>query len=198
MPTRGQLGALEAFVTKGDPVPVKADVVLDSAGSPTWSLSTRALKPGGRLVTCGGTGGVSIELNLARLFLSQQEVIGSTMGTFREFDEVTALVSTGLPVVVDSVYELDQYPSAAEAARVGGSVRQGRAQALTVGVPAVWPVGQSVSRIQGPARRYRGRAAPGRRLQQWPNGQSALGVSRRLSGGVAGRRGRCADLYAAG
>jgi len=109
-----ELGAQEAFVTKGDPVPIKADVVLDSAGSPTWSLSTRALKPGGRLVTCGGTGGVGVELNLARLFLSQQEVIGSTMGTFREFDEVTALVAGGLPVVVDSVYDLDEYPSALE------------------------------------------------------------------------------------
>jgi zinc-binding alcohol dehydrogenase/oxidoreductase len=107
-----ELGAVEAFVSQGEPVPLKADVVLDSAGSPTWSLSTRALKPGGRLVTCGGTGGVTVEVNLARLFLSQQEVIGSTMGTFREFDEVTALVATGLPVVVDSVYDLEDYPTA--------------------------------------------------------------------------------------
>ena len=107
-----ELGALEAFVTQGEPVPLKADVVVDSAGSPTWSLSMRALKPGGRLVTCGGTGGVGVEVNLARLFLSQHEVIGSTMGTFREFDEVTALVATGLPVVVDSVYGLEDYPSA--------------------------------------------------------------------------------------
>jgi zinc-binding alcohol dehydrogenase/oxidoreductase len=109
-----ELGALEAFVTDGDPVPIKADVVLDSAGRPTWSLSTRALKPGGRLVTCGGTGGVGVEVNLARLFLSQQEVIGSTMGTFKEFDELTALVAGGLPVVVDSVYDFEDYPSALE------------------------------------------------------------------------------------
>jgi zinc-binding alcohol dehydrogenase/oxidoreductase len=108
------LGAVEAFVSLGEPVPVKADVVIDSAGTPTWSLSMRALRPGGRLVTCGGTGGVGVELNLARLFLSQQEVIGSTMGTFREFDEVTALVASGLAVVVDSVYDLDDYPSALE------------------------------------------------------------------------------------
>jgi zinc-binding alcohol dehydrogenase/oxidoreductase len=108
------LGAVEAFVTQGEPVPVKADVVLDSAGSPTWSLSVRALKPGGRLVTCGGTGGVGVEVNLARLFLSQHEVIGSTMGTFKEFDEVTALVATGVPVVVDSVYDLEEYPAALE------------------------------------------------------------------------------------
>lgn len=115
-----QLGALDAFVSGGDPVPVKADVVLDSAGSPTWSLSMRALSPGGRLVTCGGTGGVTVEVNLARLFLSQHEVIGSTMGTFREFDEVTALVADGLPVVVDSVHDLQDYPAALERLESGG------------------------------------------------------------------------------
>jgi zinc-binding alcohol dehydrogenase/oxidoreductase len=106
------LGAVDAFVSRGDPVPVKADVVLDSAGSPTWSLSMRALKPGGRLVICGGTGGVGVEVNLARLFLSHHEVIGSTMGTFREFDEVTALVAAGVPTVVDSVFDLEDYPLA--------------------------------------------------------------------------------------
>jgi zinc-binding alcohol dehydrogenase/oxidoreductase len=106
------LGAVDAFVSDGQPVPVKADVVLDSAGSPTWSLSMRALKPGGRLVTCGGTGGVEVELNLARLFLSQHEVIGSTMGTFREFEGVTGLVANGVPVVVDNVFDLEDYPSA--------------------------------------------------------------------------------------
>jgi zinc-binding alcohol dehydrogenase/oxidoreductase len=108
------LGAVDAFVSRGDPVPVKADVVLDSAGSPTWSLSMRALNPGGRLVTCGGTGGVEVDVNLARLFLSQHEVIGSTMGTFREFDEVTGLVADGLPTVVDHVYALEDYPAALE------------------------------------------------------------------------------------
>ena len=38
--------------------------------------------------------------------------IGSTMGTFREFDELTALVASGLPVAVDSVHELADYPAA--------------------------------------------------------------------------------------
>ena len=90
-----------------------------------------SLRPGGRLVTCGGTGGVDVELNLPRLFLSQHEVIGSTMGTFKEFDELTALVAGGLPVVVDSVYDMADYPCRAGAPGVGGAVRQGRPQALT-------------------------------------------------------------------
>jgi zinc-binding alcohol dehydrogenase/oxidoreductase len=48
------------------------------------------------------------------LFLRQHEVIGSTMGTFKEFDELTALVASGLPVVVDGVYDMADYPAALE------------------------------------------------------------------------------------
>ncbi|MGC8627015.1 MAG: alcohol dehydrogenase catalytic domain-containing protein [Acidimicrobiales bacterium] len=115
------LGALDAFATDGDGAfPVKADVVLDCMGVPTWERSVRSLRPGGRLVTCGATGGGNAELNLARLFFGQHEVIGSTMGTFREFAEMTSLVPNGLPVVVDSVFELDQYPEALRRLRSGG------------------------------------------------------------------------------
>ena len=114
-----ELGAIDAFTSQGEPVPVKADVVVDSAGGPTWALSTRALRPGGRLVTCGATGGGAVELSLPRLFLGHHEVIGSTMGTFREFAELTALVSMGLPVIVDSAYDQSGYLSALERLRSG-------------------------------------------------------------------------------
>ena len=104
-------GRWRAF-TSGDRLPVKADVVVDSAGAPTWAAAMGALRPGGRLVTCGGTGGAKVELNLPKLFFGQFEVIGSTMGTFREFDELSRLVADGLPVVVDRTYPWDEYPAA--------------------------------------------------------------------------------------
>jgi zinc-binding alcohol dehydrogenase/oxidoreductase len=106
-----ELGALGAFPSD-EKVPVKADVVVDTVGSPTWAFSMGALVPGGRLVTCGGTGGGRVEVSLPRLFFGQHEIMGSTMGTFREFDELTRLVATGLPVQVDSVYPLADYPFA--------------------------------------------------------------------------------------
>jgi NADPH:quinone reductase-like Zn-dependent oxidoreductase len=118
-----ELGAAEAFAT-GGPVPVKADVVVDSSGSATWAASVRSLARGGRLVLCGATGGARVELDLARLFYSQQEVIGSTMGTYREFAEVTKLVADGLPVVVDSVHRLADYPSALD--RLGAGDQFGK------------------------------------------------------------------------
>ena len=112
------LGAAGAFPS-GEKLPVQCDVVVDSTGEPTWASSFGALKKGGRLVICGGTGGNRVELRLPRLFFGQYELIGSTMGTFSEFDELTRLVAGGLPVVVDSTYPLDGYPIALARLRSG-------------------------------------------------------------------------------
>ncbi len=55
-----------------------------------------------------------MEIDLPRLFFKQIEVIGSSMGSYEEFDTVTRLVAAGLPVVVDSEVPLADYPSALE------------------------------------------------------------------------------------
>jgi D-arabinose 1-dehydrogenase-like Zn-dependent alcohol dehydrogenase len=72
----------------------------------------RSLKAGGRMVVCGGTSGPKVELNLPRLFFKQFEIIGSSMGSYQEFDQVTRLVAQGLPVQVDGVHDLAEYPQA--------------------------------------------------------------------------------------
>src|SRR4029453_7902685 len=95
-----------------EPWPVKVDVVIESVGPATWDRSVRALKAGGRLVVCGGTSGPQVELNLPRLFFKQFEIIGSSMGSYQEFAEVTALMAQGLEVRVDEVVELSDYPDA--------------------------------------------------------------------------------------
>ena len=81
-----------------------------ASGPATWERSIRALAAGGRLVVCGGTSGQKVELDLPRLFFKQIEVIGSTMGGYGEFAEVTRLVEQGLPVSVDSTFGLDVVP----------------------------------------------------------------------------------------
>jgi NADPH:quinone reductase-like Zn-dependent oxidoreductase len=110
-----ELGAVAAF-DSGEEVPIKAGVVFENVGAATWDRSLRALAPGGRLVTCGGTAGSKVELSLPRLFFKQHEIIGSTMGSYAEFDQVTRLVAGGnVPVVVDEVLDgLDQFPKALE------------------------------------------------------------------------------------
>ncbi|MFL6204770.1 MAG: zinc-binding dehydrogenase [Acidimicrobiales bacterium] len=106
-----ELGATAAYDSAED-WPVRAEVVVESVGPATWERSIRALAAGGRLVVCGGTSGQKVELDLPRLFFKQIEVIGSTMGGYGEFAEVTRLVEQGLPVSVDSTFDLESYPAA--------------------------------------------------------------------------------------
>jgi NADPH:quinone reductase-like Zn-dependent oxidoreductase len=107
-----ELGADEAYDSADAKWPVQADVVVESVGPATWEQSVRSLKAGGRLVVCGGTSGPKVDLNLPRLFFKQFEIIGSSMGSYQEFAEVTALVDQGLAIQVDAVLRLDEYPEA--------------------------------------------------------------------------------------
>lgn len=109
-----ELGAHEVLDTEAQRWPVQADVVVESVGPATWEKSVRALKAGGRLVVCGGTSGPKVELNLPRLFFKQYEIIGSSMGSYEEFDQITRLVEQGLAVQIDEVVGLDEYPAALE------------------------------------------------------------------------------------
>jgi zinc-binding alcohol dehydrogenase/oxidoreductase len=108
------MGATAAYDSAADRWPVEADVVIESVGAATWDRSVRALKAGGRLVVCGGTSGATVELSLPRLFFKQFEIIGSTMGSYEEFADVTRLVDQGVDVRVDRVYPLAEYPAALE------------------------------------------------------------------------------------
>jgi NADPH:quinone reductase-like Zn-dependent oxidoreductase len=90
-----------------------ADVVVDCVGEATWSSSLRALRRGGRLVVCGATTGPSASFDLRRLFWHQWSILGSTMGSRREFGEVVRLAGEGkLWPVVDSVVPLADGASA--------------------------------------------------------------------------------------
>ncbi|HUF34596.1 MAG TPA: zinc-binding dehydrogenase [Gemmatimonadales bacterium] len=84
-----------------------ADVVVDSAGERTWTDSLRALRRGGRVVVCGATTGPSASFDLRRLFWHQWSVLGSTMGSRREYAEIVRLAHQGrLWPVVDRVVPL--------------------------------------------------------------------------------------------
>ncbi len=90
-----------------------ADVIIDSVGSATWEPSLRALRPGGRLVTCGATTGHAVELDLRRLFWFQWSVLGSTMGTPAEFAAIVARGEEGLlRPIIDAVHPLADAPTA--------------------------------------------------------------------------------------
>jgi zinc-binding alcohol dehydrogenase/oxidoreductase len=106
------MGADAAFDSADAKWAVQADVVVESVGPATWEQSVRSLKAGGRLVVCGGTSGPKVEINLPRLFFKQYEIIGSTMGSYEEFAEVTRLIDDGVAVHIDRTYPVEQYEQA--------------------------------------------------------------------------------------
>jgi NADPH:quinone reductase-like Zn-dependent oxidoreductase len=82
------------------------DVVVDSVGS-TWADSIACLRPGGRVVAFGGTGGGKVELTVRPVTLGQLSLLGTTMGSPRDFAGLLASVehSSWTPVI-DSVRPL--------------------------------------------------------------------------------------------
>jgi NADPH:quinone reductase-like Zn-dependent oxidoreductase len=93
-----------------------ADVVVDYVGKDTWPSSLKALRNGGRLLTCGATTGYDAQTDLRHIFYRQLEVIGSTMGSSKDLSEVLEGVRRGLlRPVVDRVLPLEE---AAEAHRL--------------------------------------------------------------------------------
>jgi len=81
------------------------DMAVDSIGKPTHLNCIKSLARGGAFVTPGNTGGPKIESDQARIFWNQLRILGSTMGSADEFQEVVALLNAGsLRPVVDSVH----------------------------------------------------------------------------------------------
>jgi len=84
-----------------------ADVIIDSTGQRTWDQSLLALGRGGRLVTCGGTTGPTLAMDVRRLFWHQWTIMGSTMGNAAEFAAIGAELAAGrLVPPIDSVHPL--------------------------------------------------------------------------------------------
>lgn len=85
------------------------DVVVDNVGAATYHRSLRSLKKGGRLLTVGNSSGPRFELDNRLLFAKHLTIIGSTMGTQRDYETVMGLLFDGrLRAVIDTVYPLSQ------------------------------------------------------------------------------------------
>ena len=82
------------------------DVVVDSVGS-TWPDSLAALRIGGRVVCFGATGGTEAELQVRPFYFLQASLLGTTMGSPREFAALLDMIDRGSwSPVVDSVRPL--------------------------------------------------------------------------------------------
>jgi NADPH:quinone reductase-like Zn-dependent oxidoreductase len=85
------------------------DVVIDYIGADTWVRSLRTARRGGRILTCGATTGPTPETDLRHIFFRQLQILGSTMGSPRDFRDVMKCVFRGqLKPVVDRILPLSE------------------------------------------------------------------------------------------
>jgi NADPH:quinone reductase-like Zn-dependent oxidoreductase len=89
------------------------DIVFEHTGKQTWNDSLRCLKIGGKIVTCGATTGPFVTIDLRSIFIKQQQIIGSTMGTFQDMKEVLKMVSEEkIKPVIGKVFNFNESHSA--------------------------------------------------------------------------------------
>ncbi len=88
------------------------DVVIDSVGS-TWADSVNCVRPGGRVVAFGGTGGAKVEMMVRPMTTGQVSFLGTTMGSPRDFARLLAAVAhQSWTPVIDSVRPLAEVADA--------------------------------------------------------------------------------------
>ncbi|MET9530510.1 MULTISPECIES: zinc-binding dehydrogenase [unclassified Streptomyces] len=104
-----RLGAEEAF-EPGARLPRRVDAVIETVGAATWSHSVKSLKPGGTLVISGATSGPDpVSAELTRIFFLELKVVGSTMGSKDELEDLLSFcAATGVRPVIDEVLPLDR------------------------------------------------------------------------------------------
>ena len=90
------------------------DVVFEHVGTETWNGSLLCLKRGGRLVTCGSTSGVSVQMNLMQLFQQQYRITGSFGCRVANMRQSLDKMAAGLTPVVDTVLPLADFAQGLE------------------------------------------------------------------------------------
>jgi alcohol dehydrogenase len=88
---------------------VGADVVVDYLGADTWPQSVRAVRRGGRLVTCGATTGYLVETDLRYVWTRELSILGSDGWSRHDLLELVRQVHDGtLSPVIHAVYPLSR------------------------------------------------------------------------------------------
>jgi NADPH:quinone reductase-like Zn-dependent oxidoreductase len=95
--------------------PEGIDVILDHSGKITWEENLRVLKSGGRVVLCGATSGFEAITDLRHVFYRQLSLLGSTMGSKRDFPKILDLFKKGvIKPVLGAKFKLSEISLAQE------------------------------------------------------------------------------------
>lgn len=92
---------------------VGADVVVDYLGTDTWPQSVRAVRRGGRLVTCGASTGFMVETDLRYVWTREISILGSDGWSRKDLVELVREVADGtLAPVIHAQYPLSRVSEA--------------------------------------------------------------------------------------
>lgn len=100
------------------------DLVIDSAGGDQINNFIKVLKPKGKIVFYGATNGLPAKLDLYRMFWNQLSLLGTTMGSDNEFNEMLSFVSKHqIRPLIDSIRPFaviaDSFPDITKPNKVG-------------------------------------------------------------------------------
>ena len=71
------------------------------------------LSKGGRIVTCGATTGKNVNFDLRHLFMKQQSILGSTMGSIDSFNQVQIKIKEQkYKPILDKIYNYKDFKRA--------------------------------------------------------------------------------------
>jgi NADPH:quinone reductase-like Zn-dependent oxidoreductase len=97
------------------------DVILDGAGGKGFASLLDLAAPGARIAIYGGTTGKIPDLSPQKIFWKQLSILGSTMGSDTDFDQMVSFVELHKIVpVVDTVFPLVAADEAARRMDAGG------------------------------------------------------------------------------
>jgi NADPH:quinone reductase-like Zn-dependent oxidoreductase len=89
------------------------DAVIEHVGGEVFTASIKAVRNGGRIVTCGATAGFHPAIDLRHVFFRQIEILGSTMASKADLLAVLGHVAAGrLEPVVHQVLPLSEAAAA--------------------------------------------------------------------------------------
>lgn len=89
------------------------DVIVNFTGGDTWVPSLRALRQGGRLLTCGATAGFDPKTDLRYIWTFEIDILGSNAWERKDLVALLDLVQQGkLQPVIDSRLPLPETPAA--------------------------------------------------------------------------------------
>ncbi len=96
------------------------DVVIDAVGAATWPIDLSVVHKGGRIVLCGITTGALAETNLQAVYWNQLTIMGSTLGSTGDLDQMLKAVKVaGFIPVVDEIFPLEKVQEATKKMEAG-------------------------------------------------------------------------------